>query len=419
MFRRFPWTDFQSTNLDWLLNEMKALKKFVEDKIGNAGRNYELPIASSDTLGGIKIGNTLSVNAEDGTVNYNLPAATTEELGGVKVGSQLEVTEDGTLNSVPNLATQNTVGVVKPGETLMVGEDGTMNVSNLYQPFNGDFSDATVFYVDGDIGSDIAHDGLDDDKPFKTLRHALEVAESLYKAHIYVIGINEEIYGYTVNNNIKISFWLPNTNDNRRVNLTFGASGTSYRCRVNGSLYIGDVSSVIHTDRGVLNCAIDNYGTVDIDASTIFTGIVSGADNVEDTYNEIRLVNYGTANLHRVVCTMYYNRTTDRLSIYTELGSTLYLDRCQFNVSTVFNSWPARETTLYIIDRGGTTVADYASTPFPKIYVTGCTAIKKSDATLTIISLIKPTIPAAMWYTLSDNSNIIVEVPTAGYTLWQ
>ena len=57
---------------------------------------YHLPIASSTTLGGIKVGNNLTIEA-DGTLNaeateYELPVATAEELGGIKIGSGLGTT---------------------------------------------------------------------------------------------------------------------------------------------------------------------------------------------------------------------------------------------------------------------------------------------------------------------------------------
>lgn len=67
----------------------------------NAPSSYTLPIASSTTLGGVKIGANVSV-AGDGTISvaapYTLPAATTTTLGGVKVGSGLTVDGTGLLS---------------------------------------------------------------------------------------------------------------------------------------------------------------------------------------------------------------------------------------------------------------------------------------------------------------------------------
>lgn len=64
---------------------------------------YHLPIASATTLGGIKVGDNLTIE-EDGTLNasegsYTLPVATVSTLGGIKVGNKLSIT-DGSLSVV-------------------------------------------------------------------------------------------------------------------------------------------------------------------------------------------------------------------------------------------------------------------------------------------------------------------------------
>lgn len=69
--------------------------------IETAIRNYHLPIASATELGGIKVGENLTIE-EDGTLNadpagYILPVATTSTLGGIKVGSKLSIS-DGALS---------------------------------------------------------------------------------------------------------------------------------------------------------------------------------------------------------------------------------------------------------------------------------------------------------------------------------
>ncbi len=66
--------------------------------IDTSSRNYHLPIASATTLGGIKVGNNLTIE-EDGTLNaesteYNLPVASSSTLGGVKIGSGLTIYDD-------------------------------------------------------------------------------------------------------------------------------------------------------------------------------------------------------------------------------------------------------------------------------------------------------------------------------------
>ena len=69
-----------------------------EGKI-KSGPAYELPVASADTLGGVKVGNGLSI--ADGVLSasqYSLPTASADTLGGVKVGSGLSIT-DGVLSA--------------------------------------------------------------------------------------------------------------------------------------------------------------------------------------------------------------------------------------------------------------------------------------------------------------------------------
>lgn len=65
--------------------------------IDTSSRNYHLPIASATTLGGIKVGNNLTIE-EDGTLNaesteYNLPVASSSTLGGVKIGNGLTIAD--------------------------------------------------------------------------------------------------------------------------------------------------------------------------------------------------------------------------------------------------------------------------------------------------------------------------------------
>lgn len=69
----------------------------TEEKTKLAGlSNYSLPTASSSTLGGIKVGSTLTINS--GVLNYNLPVATSSALGGVKAGNNVSIASDGTLS---------------------------------------------------------------------------------------------------------------------------------------------------------------------------------------------------------------------------------------------------------------------------------------------------------------------------------
>lgn len=85
---------------------------------------YELPIASSSQIGGVKIGNGLNIDG-DGTVSiaegtggggsYTLPIASETVLGGIKKGNTVKVSSDGTLNVDVDalIADYNKLGLVK------------------------------------------------------------------------------------------------------------------------------------------------------------------------------------------------------------------------------------------------------------------------------------------------------------------
>ncbi len=67
----------------------------------NANTSHTLPVATTTTLGGVKVGDNLSIDASgrlSGAAPYTLPTATAYRLGGVKVGDGLSVYSDGTLS---------------------------------------------------------------------------------------------------------------------------------------------------------------------------------------------------------------------------------------------------------------------------------------------------------------------------------
>lgn len=58
--------------------------------------NYNLQTATSSTLGGVKIGTTLTIN--NSVLDYKLPVATSSTLGGIKAGNNITIASDGTLS---------------------------------------------------------------------------------------------------------------------------------------------------------------------------------------------------------------------------------------------------------------------------------------------------------------------------------
>ena len=73
--------------------------------IANTPTPYTLPVASSSVLGGVKVGNNLSIDANgvlsatDTDTIYTLPNASSSTLGGIKVGNNLSIDANGVLSA--------------------------------------------------------------------------------------------------------------------------------------------------------------------------------------------------------------------------------------------------------------------------------------------------------------------------------
>ena len=103
---------------------------------GGGGGSYTLPIASDTTLGGVKVGDRLSINSSTGVLSasdQSTPIATTETAGKVKPdGTSVTITSDGTITAVGGgsytlpIASDTTLGGVKVGTGLAI--DSTSGV---------------------------------------------------------------------------------------------------------------------------------------------------------------------------------------------------------------------------------------------------------------------------------------------------
>lgn len=93
-------------------------------EIEGAG-SYNLPTASSEIKGGIKIGSGFAMEGEvlnnTNPTPYSLPTAGADVLGGIKVGSRLTIT-DGVLSADAQLPASTSAEADK---VLTVGSDGT------------------------------------------------------------------------------------------------------------------------------------------------------------------------------------------------------------------------------------------------------------------------------------------------------
>lgn len=99
------------------------------------GGSYVLPVASQDTLGGVKIGSGLTMSGDTLNANpggYTLPIASENVLGGVKIGSGLTIDENGVLSASGETyelpaATDQVLGGIKVGSGLTIDSGGTLS----------------------------------------------------------------------------------------------------------------------------------------------------------------------------------------------------------------------------------------------------------------------------------------------------
>lgn len=95
--------------------------------------NLKVPIATKDIVGGIKVGDNLSI-APDGTATViGIPdIASSTKVGIIKVGTDLEISEDGTLSVVKGgtfpPATKTTLGGVIVGRGMSVSDSGFLTL---------------------------------------------------------------------------------------------------------------------------------------------------------------------------------------------------------------------------------------------------------------------------------------------------
>jgi hypothetical protein len=104
---------------------------------------YSLPTASASALGGIKIGNNLSIDGNgvlSGASSYNLPTASSSALGGIKVGNNLSIDGNGVLSGASSYnlptASASQSGGVKVGTGLTI-TGGVLSASAAGVPYTG------------------------------------------------------------------------------------------------------------------------------------------------------------------------------------------------------------------------------------------------------------------------------------------
>lgn len=125
-----------------VLMEENDIEEINIEEENYSGKPYELPIASADTLGGIKVGNNLTID-EDGTLNATGGGTGNVDLTDYAKKSELptktsQLTNDS--NFINSIKTIN--GQSLEGEGNIVIEDGSSGTSNVVvsptEPINGE-----------------------------------------------------------------------------------------------------------------------------------------------------------------------------------------------------------------------------------------------------------------------------------------
>ena len=317
------------------MTEINIQRDTPNVNIETAIRNYHLPIASATELGGIKVGNNLTIE-EDGTLNanpagYTLPVATSDTLGGIKVGSKLSisdgvlsVTTDSSLSaSSTNPIQNNTVNAAITSLTSTVQTNtnsiGTINtslgtLSNTVSTNTNNISTLTstvnahttaiqanadnITNLSSTVGS-ISSDVDDLDTRLDTAEDDIENIEN------DITTINGNIDDLSAFNETEVTYsYLLPVSTWTAGKLTYekrGKLGTLY-FDIQGSLHLnGNGSTVLYTFSGielytnVSGVVLTDDGTVlaSIDSSTgelTLTNLDSNAKNITNVQGSIPLV---------------------------------------------------------------------------------------------------------------------------------
>lgn len=98
---------------------------------GGGGSDYVLPVATKTSLGGVKIGDGLAIDANGllsaNPQSYNIPPASETQLGGIKSSASVVVGQDGTA-TVPTGSNEQ-IGLVKGGLNVVVTTGGQLSLN--------------------------------------------------------------------------------------------------------------------------------------------------------------------------------------------------------------------------------------------------------------------------------------------------
>lgn len=129
------------TKVDKVIGKQLSTEDYTTEEktklsgIDDNANNYTLPAATTTTLGGIIVGDRLSIDSTGklvATYTYTLPTASNTVLGGVKIGSNITLADGGTISITKANVTSalgvdpTTTYVKKAGDTMT----GILNIKN-------------------------------------------------------------------------------------------------------------------------------------------------------------------------------------------------------------------------------------------------------------------------------------------------
>lgn len=268
-----------------------------------------LPVASTTTLGGVKVGQNLTIDANgflsavvDDVSDYVLPAATANELGGIKVGDNLEIDQNGVLSGknsttffvegTQTAATGNWTGNLPEVDALYEGLTidywlpfaGSGNASLTLTLKNGGSTGAIPVYVGG------------------TTRCTTHIAAACITRLVYRIA--------TISDVETPSWWTVRAYDINTTDIT--------------NLYDG--SSVYHADSVVYRYQL--LFQIDEDTLTPLNNVNNSTANTKTMLTDVAFNPFGK---------IYYYNSTTTVNANGNMSTTLFYHRNGIDARLTFN----------------------------------------------------------------------------------
>jgi hypothetical protein len=163
--------------------------------IKNKPNPYELPVAASNTLGGIKVGSGLLIT--DGVLSnnysYSLPISSASVLGGVKIGANIDVDANGVISVASPSGGGSLQNAYDNGKIISreSGEEGP-----FIQTFDG-INEETAFTPYGFMIRNLAYD----DDAIEFTKNKINFGYRTYsnKAFTSNFSMNFNHYNYSLN----------------------------------------------------------------------------------------------------------------------------------------------------------------------------------------------------------------------------